>query len=220
MDDKRAASFSSYLSDLHDSNRKIIQSKKILDRYCTLMAGAPRAPADCKINYAKEAAASLRVKLKSFFLAPTGSTPVLIANVDEKREWIRLIRFVARNASEFNAETMSLTCRGTERFNGFGFRYEHPEIKGDEHNFFHIQPIRVTSASEIIPGAPSWLPDHFPTFYMRAENSYELSIYALSSLCGWRALKQYQSTSRDSCWLLQHLVRQGTAALDAAEASL
>jgi len=218
MDDKRATSFASYLSNLHDSNRKLIQSKRLLGHYCRLMEGASRPIGDCKIAYAKEAAVPLQLKLKSFFLAPVGSTPVLIANFDEKREWIRLIRFVARDSESFNAETMSLTCRGGEKFNGFGYRYEHPEIAGDEHNFFHIQPITITSAAEQIPGAPTWLPVHFPTFYMHAENSYELSIYALSSLCGWKELRQYQLTSRDNCWLLTHLVTRGAQALAAASA--
>lgn len=213
MDGKRADNFAGFLVNLHDKNRKIIQSKNLLSRYTNLMAGSPRAKSECEINYSSENLVSLRGKLKSFFMASHGATPVLIANFDEKREWIRLIRFVAKDPHNFNAETISLTCRGGSSFNGFGYRYEHPENEGDEHNFFHVQPIVKTSVSENIPGAPQWLPVHFPTFYMHAENSYELSIYALSSLCGWRSLKQYQASSRDDCWLLDHLISKGTQAL-------
>jgi hypothetical protein len=213
MDDKRAGRLADFLSNLHDSGRKKIQGKPALSKYAKLVQ-SPTSLVLCPINYSKENKAVVRSKLYQFFKSPQGTTPVLLVQVDDKRDWIKLIRFVGIGNGEFNAETISLTGKDVKGYNGFGYRYEHPEKAGDDHCFFHVQPISVTCLDERIPGLPDWLSFRFPTFYMQAGNSYELGIYALSSLCSWKDLRSYQSTAYEDCWLLDHLIKQGKGALE------
>lgn len=211
MDENRAGRLSEFLTNLHFSNKDKIQSKQALAKYSNI-AESPRAKAVCSINYSTKNRSTLKGELFRFFLQPSGRTPVLIIQMDEKHDWLRLIRFVSKGDQDFNAETISLTGKGVSGFNGFGYRYEHPEDEGDEHNFFHIQPILETDAAEVIPGIPQWLPYRFPTFYMHANDSYELGVYAISSLCGWRDLVKYQATAYEDCWLLNHLISKGREA--------
>ncbi|WP_124205425.1 hypothetical protein [Pseudomonas aeruginosa] len=211
MDDKRAGRLADFLANLHDNGRKKIQGKQALAKYQGLMQ-SPAPNRHCAINYTRDNKASLRDHLFRFFKEPAGNTSVVLVHVDDKRDWVRFIRFVSKGGGDFNAETISLTGKGVEGFNGFGYRYEHPEAEGDEHNYFHVQPISETCLNEKIPGLPAWFSFRFPTFYMRAENSYELSIYAISSLCSWKELRTYQTTAHDDCWLLNHLIRQGAEA--------
>ncbi|MGR1216557.1 hypothetical protein ACUYGA_06775 [Metapseudomonas otitidis] len=211
MDDQRAGRLADFLANLHDSGRNRIQSKQSLAKYVGLMQ-SPTSINKCVINYSKDSKKVLRDSLCRFFKDPRGQTPIVLVHVDDRRDWIRLIRFVARGRGEFNAETISLTGKDVPGFNGFGYRYEHPEDEGDEHNYFHVQPISETCLNEKIPGIPTWLSFRFPTFFMKADNSYELGIYAISSLCGWKELRTYQSSAHDDCWLLRHLIDQGTQA--------
>jgi hypothetical protein len=210
MDESRAERLAEFLTNLHFANKDKIQSKHALAKYQTIMESA-RAKSMCEINYSRDIRSTLKGNLTRFFRRSSGRTAVLILQVDEKHDWIRLVRFVAKDVNNFNAETISLTGKG-DGFNGFGYRYEHPEDEGDEHNFFHVQPIVTTDANEAIPGAPTWLPYRFPTFYMHANDSYELGVYAISSLCSWRELLRYQSTAYEDCWLLNHLISKGREA--------
>ncbi|UQS13315.1 hypothetical protein [Pseudomonas sp. HS6] len=208
MDENRAKKFADFLTNLHIANSKKIQAKQALRKFQAIQE-SPRGRNACAINYSSDVASILKGNLVKFLSQPRGCSAVLVLSVDEKHDWIRLIRFVARGGDEFNAETISLTGKGVPGYNGFGYRYEHPEDEGDEHNFFHVQPIVTTSAGESIPGAPEWLSHRFPTFYMQAENSYELGIYAVSSVCSWNDLQKYQSASYEDCWLLSHLISKG-----------
>ncbi|MDY2564054.1 hypothetical protein SON66_12345 [Pseudomonas syringae] len=212
MDDARSQRLAEFLTNLHFSNADKIQSKRSLAKYLNLKE-SKRGKSVCDINYSSDIKSTVKGNLDRFFRQPTARSAVLILHVDEKYDWIRLIRFVARGNNDFNAETIFLTGKYGEGYNGFGYRYEHPEDEGNEHNFFHVQPIVVTAADEVIPGAPEWLSHRFPSFYMRAEDSYELGIYAISSMCSWRDLKRYQSMAYEDCWLLKHLISKGQEAL-------
>jgi hypothetical protein len=217
MEEKQAERLADFLTNLHDANKNRIQTKQALAKYVSIME-SPMSKRVCSINYSRDIKSILKGKLLSFFRAPTGRTAILLAQVDEKHEWVKLIRFVAKKGGDFNAETISLTGKAVQGFNGFGYRYEHPEDAGDEHNYFHIQPISEASGGELIPGLPNWFPYRFPTFYMNASNSYELSIYAISSICGWKDLQRFQNIAQDDCWLLNHLISKGREAF-AREAS-
>jgi hypothetical protein len=216
MEEKQIISLADFLVNLHFRNKDIIQGRPALVKYSQI-AESPKSKNYCDINYSSDQRVSLKTKLLSFFRRPTAFSAMLLVHVDDRHDWIRLVRFVAKADGSVNAETIALSGKDVEKFNGFGYRYEHPEDAGDEHNFFHIQPIVTVSTGERIPGIPAWCSDKFPTFYMRADNSYELIIYALSSLCGWRQLELYQRTAREDCWLLKHLIAQGRAALQGAQ---
>lgn len=217
MDENRAQRLADFLTNLHFANTNKIQSKQALSKYQAIQESR-RSKGLCDINYSSDIRSTLKGNLLKFFLQPNERSAVLILSVDEKYDWIRLIRFVARGGNNFNAETISLTGKGVPGYNGFGYRYEHPEDEGDQHNFFHIQPIVTTDAGEVIPGAPEWLSHRFPTFYMHAGDSYELGIYAISSLCSWHDLLRYQFTAYEDCWLLNHLITKGQEAKRRASA--
>ncbi|NMZ29608.1 hypothetical protein HBO40_18365 [Pseudomonas protegens] len=211
MEEKRIKSLAEFFANMHISNKDKIQSKPALEKYTKIM-NSPTSKRLCEINYSNENKATLIRNLGNFFRAPGDKSAMLLLEVDEKHDWIKLIRFVAKGAENLNAETISLSGKGVQGFNGFGFRYEHPEDKGDEHNFFHVQPISETVDGAKIPGIPNWFSHRFPTFYMHADDSFELVIYAISSLCGWRVLQKYQQSAHDDCWLLKHLISKGSEA--------
>jgi hypothetical protein len=211
MDEKRAKKLADFLTNLHFSNASKIQSMGVLAKFHDIK-DSHKGRQLCAINYSSQIESILKGNLIKFFRNPRDCSAVLILGVDHKHDWIRLIRFVAIGGDEFNAETISLTGGQAGGYNGFGYRYEHPEEKGDEHNFFHVQPIVETSAGEPIPGAPAWLTHRFPTFYMRAEDSYELGIYAISSLCSWNDLVGFHSAAHEDSWLINHLVSKGREA--------
>lgn len=215
MEERQITSLAEFLVNLHFRNKDVIQGRPALVKYSQI-AESPKSKIYCDINYSSDQKASLKSKLLGFFRRPIGLSAMLLVHVDDKRDWIRLVRFVGKEDGSVNAETIALSGKDAEKFNGFGYRYEHPEDAGDEHNFFHIQPIVKVSTGERIPGIPMWYSDKFPTFYMHADNSYELIIYTLSSTCSWRQLEQYQRAAREDCWLLKHLIAQGKAALQNA----
>lgn len=208
MDEVRAQRLTEFLTNLHFANVDKIQAKPALIKFQNIKQSA-RGATFCDINYSSAIKPKLKGDLLKFFCQPTSNSAVLVLHVDDKYDWIRLIRFVARGDKQFNAETISLTGKFGAGYSGFGYRYEHPEDAGDEHNFFHVQPIVKTAADEAIPGAPEWLSHRFPTFYMKAEDSYELGIYAISSMCSWRELTRYPPRYYEDCWLLKHLILQG-----------
>ncbi|MHA6193868.1 hypothetical protein ACX3YG_05790 [Pseudomonas wadenswilerensis] len=211
MDEKRAKKLADFLTNLHVSNSNKIQRMSSLTKFHAIKE-SPKGKLTCAINYSSQIESILKGNLLRFFRNPKDCSAVLILGVDHKHDWIRLIRFVAKGGEDFNAETISLTGKGAREYNGFGYRYEHPEDKGDEHNFFHIQPIVETATGEPIPGAPNWLTHRFPTFYMKANDSYELGIYAISSVCSWNDLVDFHSVAHEDSWLLNHLVTRGREA--------
>jgi len=215
MEERQITSLAEFLVNLHFRNKDVIQGRPALVKYSKI-AESPRSRNYCDINYSSDQKTNLKTKLLNFFRNPAASSAMLLVHVDDRHDWIKLVRFVGRRDGGVNAETIALSGKDVDKFNGFGYRYEHPEEAGDEHNFFHVQPIVKVSTGEKIPGIPAWYSDKFPTFYMRADNSYELIIYALSSLCSWRQLEVYQRVARDDCWLLRHLIAQGRAALQNA----
>ncbi|UMZ11907.1 hypothetical protein I9018_31330 [Pseudomonas sp. MPFS] len=211
MDEARAQRLTDFLTNLHFSNVDKIQAKPALIKFQNIKQSTT-SKAFCEINYSSDIKPKLKGNLLKFFCQPTASSAILVLHVDDKHDWIRLIRFIARGDKKFNAETIFLTGKYGQGYSGFGYRYEHPEDAGDEHNFFHVQPIVRTAANEEIPGAPQWLSHRFPTFYMKAEDSYELGVYAISSMCSWHDLTRYAPRYYEDCWLLKHLILQGQEA--------
>ncbi|HHN3418035.1 TPA: hypothetical protein ACRN0V_006209, partial [Pseudomonas aeruginosa] len=95
MDDKRAGRLADFLANLHDNGRKKIQGKQALAKYQGLMQ-SPAPNRHCAINYTRDNKASLRDHLFRFFKEPAGNTSVVLVHVDDKRDWVRFIRFVSK----------------------------------------------------------------------------------------------------------------------------
>jgi hypothetical protein len=66
----------------------------------------------------------------------------------------------------------------------FGYRFESPE-PGDEHNFFHSQPVKGFGHGPPVKYAVAWYPDRHPAFPLAATNAVELIAAMLVSFREW-----------------------------------
>ncbi|EPZ0876779.1 TPA: hypothetical protein ACGJ2Y_005452 [Pseudomonas aeruginosa] len=218
MDEENAKSLADFLSSSHITNFNIINGP--LKRYKSILTGPPNyANAPIKI-YAVPQGQLVGI-LTNYLTTPKrqGPSDYLIVDIDQKKNWIKLLRFISINENDLNAEAICLQLDKDLKLNCFGYRYEHPEDFGAQnapgalkHAFFHIQPIIMNHEHLPFHGAIRWLPDGFPAFFMFASCTYELLIYALHSLSGWEKLLSYQLKHKDKNPVLNRLLLCGGAA--------
>jgi len=213
MEAQQSEALGEFLSKLHLDNFSKIRNQPPLRKFSKFKASeAARSGLD--IGYFDGASQMLKHQLSSFAMRPKANqhTCYVIADIDTRNSWLKLLRFVGTDQGELNAETVCLKAEG-DSINGFGYRYEHPErFEDNKHGFFHVQPILVNSSSSRIPGGVEWLPVNFPTFYMFASCAYELALYSIHSMSGWEKLQEYQVKNRDANNVLKMLVRVGDGA--------
>lgn len=186
---KEYESLGKFLVQLHAKNSERLQTIVSLKKYWELRS-TPRTVGGFDFLFASDHKIKLEKDLTAFLKNPRGVTPFYLLEADDRKDWVTLIRLIAKENQQINAEVVSLKKMNGE-YKGFGYRYEHPENAGDKHNFFHIQPIRATGCGAIIPGVESWLPVSYPAFFMMAASSFELILYSIHSLCGWRVISEY-----------------------------
>ncbi|WP_434629820.1 hypothetical protein J3P84_09940 [Pseudomonas sp. Z1-29] len=186
---KEFESLGKFLVQLHARNSDRLQTVGSLKKYWGLRA-TPRTVGGFDFLFAGDHKVKLERDLADFLKNPRGLTPFYLLDADERKDWVTLIRLIAKDNNKINAEIVSLKQMAGE-YKGFGYRYEHPENAGDKHNFFHIQPIRSTDCGAIIPGVENWLPVSYPAFFMMAASSFELILYSIHSLCGWKVVSEY-----------------------------
>ncbi|MCH4872407.1 hypothetical protein [Pseudomonas sp. TMW22091] len=212
MDHKQADSLAVLLSNGHAAHLKTLNSQPKLKKFSPFKE-TRAAASRTNISFFDGAQQALRNQLKAFILAPkkNSCTSYMIVDIDSKCGWLKLMRFVGTKSEELNAETVCLLISGEKDvINSFGFRFEHPErFHGDKHGFFHVQPIIVDSTASQLPGCITWMPVHFPTFYMFASSAFELVVFSIHSLAGWEILREFQIKNREGNGVLKHLLRVG-----------
>lgn len=213
MDAQQSEALGEFLSKLHMENFSKVKIQPTLKKFSKFKASmAVRNGSE--IVFFDGSAQLLKHELSSFALRPKADqhTCYIIADIDTRNCWLKLLRFVGNDQGELNAETVCLWVDG-DRTNGFGYRYEHPEkFEDNKHGFFHVQPILANSTANRIPGGVDWLPVNFPTFYMFASCAYELALFSIHSMSGWERLQEYQVKNRDPNSVLKMLVRVGEGA--------
>lgn len=213
MEARQSEALGEFLSKLHTENLGKVKIQPALKKFSKFKASMA-ARTGSEIVYFEGSEQVLRREISSFAIEPKAKqhTSYVIADIDTRNCWLKLLRFVGNDQGELNAETVCLWVDG-ERINGFGYRYEHPEnFHDNKHGFFHVQPILVNSTSNRIPGGIDWLPVNFPTFYMFASCAYELALFSIHSMSGWEKLQDYKVKHRDSNSVLKMLVRVGGGA--------
>lgn len=218
MDNATAKNLAKLLLDLHSNNALKISSNSALSKY-RFLSQSQAVRFGSKIFFSDESRQRIQPVFENFFLRPQSQTPYLIADVDMRCGWVKLLRFVTTDWGDINAEAVFLMGNTVADLQGFGYRYEHPEKFRDEspnkpnkHAFFHVQPIKNTSTGVPLPVRPPWLPDYFPTFFIFASCAYELVLYAIHSLSGWELMQKYWSDTRDPNPVLARLVMVGEKA--------
>ncbi len=188
-------------------------------KWCRSICESDRRPEGngFKLRYAAANEAGDKIALENLLRHPSkgGVSKFYVVGVDSRAGWIKLIRFIVVRDGDVNVEAVFISksdkvacdrdgCDkklGSDKFLGFGYRYEHPEDfpegqeGADDHAFFHVQPIRMTHDKVELPSRPTWLPDNFPTFFMFAANRYEVVVYAIHSMVG---VKPIEELYRDS----------------------
>lgn len=78
-----------------------------------------------------------------------------------------------------------------------GFRYESPNPPGQEHGFYHAQPVRVVRGDppELLD-VPEWMSDETPTFPLKAENWETLCRAMLESLYGTSRVREIEESMK------------------------
>lgn len=212
MEVSQADALAELLSKSHAANFKAVNSRPDLKKYGVFKETRVKAQRGA-LSFFDSNVQQLRIKIKAFMITPQAeqSTPYMIVDIDSKRGWLKLMRFVGNKHGELNTETICVLVSGDDKVtNSFGFRYEHPErFPDNKHGFFHVQPIIIDSSSAELPGRAAWLPDNFPTFYMFASCAFELALFSVHSLAGWEPLQALQQRSRDENGVLKHLIRVG-----------
>ena len=108
----------------------------------------------------------------------------------DRRGWATLLRLVRTGEGLINTEIVMLSQKA-EGLHSIGYRFEHPEAKGgDNHRYFHAQPIRRSASDSELPPALGWLPDHSPTFFVPAKGWVDLVLYAIHACCGVAAIRE------------------------------
>ncbi|TFW43139.1 hypothetical protein [Pseudomonas fluorescens] len=212
MDDKQADALAVLLSNEHATHFKTLNSQPKLKKFSVFKETRVAATRGT-ISFFDGSPQTLRGQLKAFMFSPKREccTPYMIVDIDSKCGWLKLMRFVGNKHAELNTETICLLLSGDDNdVNSFGFRFEHPErFPGNKHGFFHVQPIISNSTDSPFPGCITWLPVHFPTFYMFASSAFELTIFSIHSLAGWELLSEFQRKHREDNGVLKHLIRVG-----------
>lgn len=187
-------SLSAYIAELHAKNVRALNDSR--NSLSELQHNTVRGT-QFDFLYSADRADEIQRKLVNFFKSPNGSTPYYVAGFD-RRGWLMLFKLIGKNGqSTINVETVSI-CKKKDIYYGIGYRYEHPEQKGENHCFFHVQPIVKCSDGKPLPNANDWTPDHFPTFFMPASDSFSLIIYSLHSIGGRKVITDYAVRHRVS----------------------
>lgn len=77
--------------------------------------------------------------------------------------------------------------RGGQGTTFFGYRFETPE-DGNEHHFFHAQPVKAFGRGAPIQHAIAWYPERYPAFPLAARNAIELIASLLVATREWRQM--------------------------------
>lgn len=77
----------------------------------------------------------------------------------------------------------------------YGYRFETPHRRSDDHNYFHAQPIarfeRASNGALNLPRRPTWVPTAVPTFPLDAADTLGLFACVLLSVYGRRVAREH-----------------------------
>jgi hypothetical protein len=219
MESLAARTLAKFLLDLHDSNIKNFARHPQLSR-CKKFSERNAFAHKIDIFFTDKNSYMLSAQFEAMLMSPTANTesPYLLIDLEPSDGWIKIFRLVATDAGSLNAEVIFLKAElGADR--SFGFRYEHPEVFGDgpgadKHAFFHVQPIKRTTVrgqDVDLPGSERWIPTSTPAFFMMANCTCEVVLYAIHSACGWMCLKALKLES----YVLKRFLMVGEASKSA-----
>jgi hypothetical protein len=74
-----------------------------------------------------------------------------------------------------------------------GYRFESPE-RGEEHQFYHVQPINAFGHGGALACGIQWYPGRYPAFPVVAEDQAELVVTIFVSVREWSKLRELSSS--------------------------
>lgn len=109
-----------------------------------------------------------------------------------------LVPFILVNGAEPRL-SLQLGVLGRDGQQGtfFGYRFESPEV-GDEHHFFHTQPVKAFGHGTPIQYAVAWYPDRYPAFPLAARDAIELIASLLVAIREWPRMVELTVQNRVS----------------------
>jgi len=90
---------------------------------------------------------------------------------------------------------IGMLLRSGESENFFGYRFECPELPGEEHKYFHAQPLQRIGHGQALAMSVVWYPNRYPTFPLAAENALELVIALLASVREWQRIADLRASN-------------------------
>lgn len=168
------------------------QELKKRDASWDVIRAGSRHCVDTSFAFSVEKAQTIEHRLRAF-VSPRepkkGYTDYYFVGSD-RRGWATLLRLVSTEQGLINAEVVMFVQKD-DNLLSVGYRFEHPETKGgNNHSYFHAQPIRRSASENLLPPSPSWLPDHSPTFFIPAKSWADLVVYAIHACCGSGAIEK------------------------------
>ncbi|MCG7985704.1 MAG: hypothetical protein JAY90_23575 [Candidatus Thiodiazotropha lotti] len=100
---------------------------------------------------------------------------------------------LALNPSPRISLQLGVLQKHDQNFRFFGYRFESPEI-GENHNYYHAQPIQAFGRGAKSEYAIDWYPDNYPTFPIHVRDCLELVVAVLISFRGLNVARQLASS--------------------------